>query len=593
MGTDGQGLNVADAVIWYDANARNAVERHETVNPAAVNAWLMPFLPPPGGLVADIGAGAGRDAAWLAGKGYEVIAVEPSAEMRRQAEQLGRANNGRIRWIKDRLPGLEELHRSALAFDFILVNAVWHHVPPAQRERAFRKLVTVLKPTGALAITLKREDERAQITTTGVGQEHREITFPVSVEELEKLAREHGAYVAQASRAPDQTNREGVAWDQVLIRLPDDGTGALPLLRHIILENSKSSTYKLALLRVLARIANSSLGLVRADKDDFVQVPLGLIGLYWLRQFKPLLKADLPQMPTHDQPLKGLGFAKQAYREIQEVSHLDLRVAARFEGATAAWIHEAIIDVVNNLKAMPIKHTSYPNGRQVFGVTKSGRPRLVTGLELDGDYLSGFGYLEVPIPVWKALTRFNIWIEPALIAEWVRIMKGYAARQGRQIPEEDYAQAMWWSDPQRDTEFARRIALERLQHATLFCVWSGKRLTPQNLDIDHCFPWSAWPCDDLWNLLPADRRVNQHQKSDRVPSADQLRTSRGLILQWWQEAYLARPSEAVANRFLNEAAASLPGISGTSGADEVYDGVALQRMRLAHDQQIPEWPRKR
>jgi hypothetical protein len=98
---------------------------------------------------------------------------------------------------------------------------------------------------------------------------------------------------------------------KILIRLSDDGTGALPLLRHIILENSKSSTYKLALLRVLARIANSSLGLVRADEDEFVQVPLGLVALYWLRQFKPLLKAELPQMPTHGQALKGLGFEER------------------------------------------------------------------------------------------------------------------------------------------------------------------------------------------------------------------------------------------------------------------------------------------
>jgi HNH endonuclease len=326
-----------------------------------------------------------------------------------------------------------------------------------------------------------------------------------------------------------------------------------------------------------------------------VQVPLGLVGLYWLRQFKPLLAANLPQMPTHGQALEGLGFVKEAYRKIHGVSHLDLRVAARFEGATADWIHSAIKDVVDNLKVMPIKHTSYPDRRRVFGVTASGkgRPRLVTGLELDGDYLSGFGYLRVPTNIWKALTRFNIWIEPALIAEWVRIMKGYAAGQDRQIAEEVYAQAMRWSDPQRDTEFARKIALERLEHAKLFCVWSEKPLTPQNLDIDHCFPWSAWPCDDLWNLLPADRKVNQRDKSDRVPSADQLRASRNLILQWWQDAYLARPNEVVANRFLNEAAASLPGVSGVSGADEVYDGVTLQRLRLSHDQQIPEWQHKR
>src|SRR5689334_18084748 len=109
MDTDGQNLGAEDAVLWYDAGAKDAVERQEAVNPAAVNAWLIPFLPTPGGLIVDVGAGAGRDAAWLAGEGYEVVAVEPSAEMRRCAEQLGRTQGGQIRWMKDRLPDLEEV----------------------------------------------------------------------------------------------------------------------------------------------------------------------------------------------------------------------------------------------------------------------------------------------------------------------------------------------------------------------------------------------------------------------------------------------------------------------------------------------------
>jgi FkbM family methyltransferase len=38
--------------------------------------------------VLDIGAGSGRDAAWLASLGYEVIAVEPSAAMVREAQRI-------------------------------------------------------------------------------------------------------------------------------------------------------------------------------------------------------------------------------------------------------------------------------------------------------------------------------------------------------------------------------------------------------------------------------------------------------------------------------------------------------------------------
>ena len=116
-------------------------------------------------------------------------------------------------------------------------------------------------------------------------------------------------------------------------------------------------------------------------------------------------------------------------------------------------------------------------------------------------------------PIWRALTRFNVWIGPALVAEWIRIMKDYLTSQGRPVAEETFYLATQWSDPERDVRVARELALDLLKRDCLFCVWTGKKLKEDSLDIDHCFPWSAWPCGDLWNLLPALRSVNQNQKS--------------------------------------------------------------------------------
>jgi hypothetical protein len=73
-------------------------------------------------------------------------------------------------------------------------------------------------------------------------------------------------------------------------------------------------------------------------------------------------------------------------------------------------------------------------------------------IRLDNAYLSSFGELFVPRHLWRALQRFDVWIEPALIAEWSRLMNGYAARQGRTISEDKIATAMTWSEPNRDVE---------------------------------------------------------------------------------------------------------------------------------------------
>ena len=71
---------------------------------------------------------------------------------------------------------------------------------------------------------------------------------PVSLTELERLARECGAMVIHTAETPDQMGRPNVTWTGIALRLPDDGTGALPLLRHVILNDQKSATYKLGLL---------------------------------------------------------------------------------------------------------------------------------------------------------------------------------------------------------------------------------------------------------------------------------------------------------------------------------------------------------
>jgi hypothetical protein len=63
------------------------------------------------------------------------------------------------------------------------------------------------------------------------------------------------------------------------------------------------------------------------------------------------------------------------------------------------------------------------------------------------------------------------------------------------------------------------------------------------------------------------------------------------VLAWWHRAYLSDNS-ALVQRFVDEARASLPAIPSSGSipdTDEVYGAVALQRLRLHQDQQVPEW----
>jgi SAM-dependent methyltransferase len=549
------------------------VKAYEALDPAKLHRWLQGLISPTPGTVLDIGAGTGRDAAWLAGLGHDVVAVEPAPGMRTEAQQLHA--NPRIRWLDDQLPDLGTVGRLGISFDLVMLNAVWQHVAPPDRERAFRKMAKLVKSGGLLAITLRHgpvPDDR--------------VMHDVSVDEVERLARNHGFAVEKIDHAADQGGRVGVTWTGVALRLPDDGTGALPLLRHIILNDAKAATYKLGLLRALCRAADGSAGIVRDTGGDVVAVPMGLVALNWLRLYMSLLKRGMPQTPTNV-GTTGLGFAKAPFQTLLvECSASDLRIGSRFTQDRARSLHMALRDAAQTIDRMPATYITYPSGGRVLPVHRERVAIAPSAIELNAGYLASFGWMDVPAHLWRAMVRNAAWIEPTLIAEWTRLIRDYAQRQDRPVAEEAIGAGMRWSDPKRDVMRVHQIAVGALNSGELRCAWTDRPLTSATLDIDHMFPWAAWPCSDLWNLLPSHREVNQRRKRDRLPSALALYRAEARIMNWWETAYLKRT--ALSEQFGEEARASLPALS-SSALEDVFAAVALQRIRLRHDQQVPEW----
>jgi SAM-dependent methyltransferase len=489
-----------DPVATYDMRAAALAERYETVSAAEVHAPLADLVSRGPGLALDVGAGSGRDAAWLASLGHDVVAVEPAAGMRR--EGAARHPDARVRWLDDRLPELSATHRLGLAFDVVLASAVWMHLPPGSRQRGFRKLVILLKPGGVLLLTLRH----------GPDEPDRPM-WPTSAGEIEALARSHGLAIIRSTSAPDRLGRPDVSWTAMCLRLPDDGGAALPLLRGIILNDDKGSTYKLALLRAVARIADSTPALaVEHPEEDAVDIPLGLVALNWVRMFLPLVSSALPQLPRNAGPDR-LGFAKEGFRAlgVLGVAAQDLRVGAQFMGDRARAIGKALAEARSTIATMPANFIRYPNSEsRVFGASPATTPRPRETLSLDGGTLAAYGSLTVPGHIWRAMQRLGAWIEPVLVAEWTRMMRDYGERMGRAVAPGVAEAALAWLEPTRDTALARQVARRLMDTgAPVRCVWTGARLRPGALDIDHCLPWSAWPCGDLWNLLPATPRVNQ------------------------------------------------------------------------------------
>lgn len=593
----------ADTIQPYDDGFEDYAAGWEQVAFEAAHGAVLAHVPERPGLVFDIGAGSGRDAAWFADKGWSVVAVEPADRLRRHAQALHLSP--RITWEADRLPGLEKLLKRGVLADLIWLSAVWMHVAPDDRRRAFRKLVTLLKPGGRLILSLR----------------HGPLPFDrpmhvVTSDEVERLAIEHGLNVRAVVKSADAMGRPDITWTGMVLELPDDATGALPLVRGVILQDAKAATYKLALLRVIARIADQSASFARYH-DDHVNLPLGLIAVYWLRMFKRLVEQDIPQAPGH-RNRTGLGFVKDAFWSMDVASPFELRPGATFAAERARAIVRAVGDAAYTIADMPANYLKFADKSKIFPTIYDGRFKMRPGMSvtLDASFFWSFGRTRVPLHLWIALRRLSAWIEPMLLAEWSRLIENYARGQQRTVSIRAINEALRWIDPFRDTAQVRKIVGQLLDAGKpIHCVWSGSRIADmRHVDVDHCFPFGAWPCDDMWNLMPATKRAN-NLKKDKLVTLDLLRDSEDRIANWWSLAYRDRQNSERALRFEEEARASLPveqslddtaifgpGLADTTSGsfehlqfietlstDSILEAMRYQRLRLQQDQQLPEW----
>lgn len=551
----------------YSRDARRFFDQYRQLSFGDVHRQWLSSLPGTPGFALDVGAGSGRDAQALAERGWEVLAVEPAAGLRELGEE---ATQGRsVQWLDDRLPELARVRTLGHRFNLILVSAVWMHVPPTQRERAFRIVSELLAPGGQLIITLRH----------GPASDDRTF-YETDPRELEAWARKRALICQCLSPDTDRLAREDVWWETLTFSLPDDGTGALPTLRHIIVNDAKASTYKLALLRSLARIADGMPGMVLARDDNWVDIPLGLVALVWIKLYQPLiLQHNLRVAPGS----QGYGFAGEAFYALKDVSPMDIRVGQSLSGELAPTLLKAIRDAAQTITRMPARYTTWPGSDRPVFESAPRASRIPQGnVRLDRETLARFGTFRVPVLLWDCFSRYTCWLEPAIVNEWAQLMQSYEVRYDTSV----YHRALQWEDGRRDTNTVRGILADHLgRNRNIHCVWSNKSLARNRHDIDHCFPWSRWFNNDLWNLVPATSRANA-AKSDKLPAAALMHDARPRILQWWEEAFVTTSREL---QFFAEAEATLPLVHEQRSLESLFEGVMQQRQRLRVNQQLVEW----
>jgi SAM-dependent methyltransferase len=195
---------------YYSDYANDLFRSYQSVDADRVHQSWSDLLPDQPGLACDIGAGSGRDAAWLARKGWDVIAVEPSAELRKLGEQFTAAQNmtGSVSWLDDQLPELKRLRALDQRFQLILISAVWMHLKPVEHERTMRIVSEMLAPDGLLVVSLRHGPDDA-------GRFH-----PFDTDNIIEIARDCSLANIRDNRGIPDASRSLVSWDYLVFNGP-------------------------------------------------------------------------------------------------------------------------------------------------------------------------------------------------------------------------------------------------------------------------------------------------------------------------------------------------------------------------------------
>lgn len=198
-------------IDYYHRHAKVLATRYQQVSPRTVHgdwlALLEHWLTKSPRLMLDVGAGSGRDAAFLADlhPAHRVVAVEPCEELARIGASYSVKHS--VTWLNASLPALTGVDGP---FALILLSAVWMHLSPEIRPQALIRLRELLAPDGYLVISLRlvisEEEQRER------------AMYAVSAEELYQLAAEQEMPVLFTSTARgDVLSRPELLWQTMIL----------------------------------------------------------------------------------------------------------------------------------------------------------------------------------------------------------------------------------------------------------------------------------------------------------------------------------------------------------------------------------------
>lgn len=494
---------------YYSSHVKDAVELYNSAVRSGVSKYFAEAFPA-GSSVLDIGCGSGRDMVILGDSGYDVYGVDASPEMCEEAVKRFPQLKGRV--VTGELPA-DGLYFNR-KFDCVLCSALLMHI---RDDRIFDAAFTIrnnLNDGGRLLLSIPVErgdvgadnrvpDGRLFIMRTA---DYYTLLF-------ERLGFKRIGYYEEA----DSLGRAGVKWGVMLFQLEAaNGTRSIDKIEGILNRDKKTATYKLALIRAMTDIASTEYNSVKWYIDGTVGVPLRSIAEKWLLYYWPLFESAkfIPQIngekETCAMPVKfrkSLTGIIEQYRPQGGLSSFYNSYLNVKRGRDSAGEVESLLrEIEETIKKGPVQYAG--GDEKIFGYNAKDKTVIVSA------------------DIWREMCLMWHWIGDALILRWGELTSRIS--KGEIKASEVIDLLVERADPERDTTVCRDLFSGV---KTLECVWTGVSIE-KRFDIDHVIPYSLWHNNDLWNLLPADPKVN-NSKRDMLLTRGLLNKRKDIIKDYW------------------------------------------------------------
>jgi len=502
-------------LAYYTENATDVVRRYESVISPVEQYFATAFTP--GARILDVGCGSGRDAARLLKSGYDAYGIEPVAALRRAStaahpELAGRIGEGGLPLTGDAFGG---------QFDGILCSAVLMHVPDTELLDAALAIRQLLKPRGRLLLSIPAS--RGDLLS-GDRDTNGRLFSPYSADEISLLLERLGFAPISRWESGDVLGRSGTSWTTLLLERRS-GAQQRPIdqIESILNRDRKEATYKLALIRALAEIATQEARCAVWSGVGTVGVPIHRIAERWLLYYWPLLahQGKIPQSRAEaagGKPIKFRSalsmlmepFAQQGAHSGLTAWHL-ARTSDQLDAISRSRLQVALRSISQTIRSGPVTFSGSGLGAgPVFEYDKNSKLVLM------------------PTELWREFSLLGHWIADAVVVRWAALTQQIAHRQDMDAGD---VLPLLLAKPEatRSVQLARTAYLEA---GVSLCTWS-KRPLKNSFAVDHAIPFALWGNNDLWNLVPADPKVNL-SKSDKLPATQLLEESKPRIVASWE-----------------------------------------------------------